>query len=91
MRALSHGCVRVQNWKDMAHFLVRNDTIRYNVDTLNSWLARQEKHVVTGFQKVPLFIRYFTCEGVDGRIRFYDDIYAEDKMLTEKYFSKNIN
>jgi murein L,D-transpeptidase YcbB/YkuD len=89
-RALSHGCVRVQDWRELAHFLVRNDTIKYNTDTLASWIVRQEKHVVSGFKKVPLFIRYFTCEGVDGKIRFYDDIYGEDKILTDKYFAKDI-
>lgn len=90
-RALSHGCVRVQDWRDLAHFLVRNDTIKYSTDTLASWIVRQEKHVVSGFKKVPLFIRYFTCEGSDGRVKFYDDIYGEDKILTERYFSKYIN
>lgn len=90
-RALSHGCVRVKEWRDLAHFLVRNDTIKYNIDTLASWIVRQEKHVVSGFKKVPLFIRYFTCEGEDGKIRFYDDIYGEDKMLADKYFARNIN
>jgi murein L,D-transpeptidase YcbB/YkuD len=90
-RALSHGCVRVQDWEDLAHFLVRNDSVRYHPDTLTSWIVRQEKHVVSGFKKVPLFIRYITCEGINGRIKFYDDIYAEDKILAEKYFSKNIN
>jgi murein L,D-transpeptidase YcbB/YkuD len=91
IRALSHGCVRVQDWRDLAHFLVRNDTIKYSTDTLASWIVRQEKHVVSGFKKVPLFIRYFTCEGSDGRVKFYDDIYGEDKILTERYFSKYIN
>jgi murein L,D-transpeptidase YcbB/YkuD len=90
-RALSHGCVRVQDWRDLAHFLVRNDTIKYNTDTLASWIVRQEKHVVSGFKKVPLFIRYFTCEGSYGKVKFYDDIYGEDKILAERYFSKNIN
>ncbi|HUQ66428.1 MAG TPA: L,D-transpeptidase family protein [Flavitalea sp.] len=90
-RALSHGCVRVQDWRDLAHFLVRNDTIKYNIDTLAGWIVRQEKHVVSGFKKVPLFIRYFTTEGSYGKVKFYDDIYGEDKILTEKYFSKNIN
>ncbi len=89
-RALSHGCVRVQDWRDLAHFLVRNDTIKYPTDTLSNWIVRQEKHVVTGFQKLPLFIRYFTCEGKDGSIRFYDDVYGDDKVLAEKYFAKNI-
>ncbi len=90
-RALSHGCVRVQDWKSLAHFLVRNDSVKYNIDTLSNWIARQEKHVVSGFKKLPLFIRYFTCEGKNGRIRFYDDIYAEDKILIEKYFPKTFN
>lgn len=89
-RSLSHGCVRVQNWEQLAHYLVRNDTIKYPVDTLISWIVRQEKHVVSGFKKLPLFIRYFTVEGIDGRVKFYEDIYAEDKVLAEKYFSKNI-
>lgn len=89
-RALSHGCVRVQDWRDLAHFLVRNDTIKYHTDTLASWIVRQEKHVVSGFKRVPLFIRYFTCEAKDGRVKFYDDVYGEDKMLAEKYFAKNI-
>jgi murein L,D-transpeptidase YcbB/YkuD len=89
-RALSHGCVRVQEWQDLAHFLVRNDTIKYSTDTLASWIVRQEKHVVSGFKKVPLFIRYFTCEAKDGRVKFYDDVYGEDKILTQKYFDKYI-
>lgn len=89
-RALSHGCVRVQDWKDLAHFLVRNDTVKYHTDTLASWILRQEKHVVSGFRKVPLFIRYFTCEAKEGRLRFYDDVYGDDKVLAEKYFAKNI-
>lgn len=90
-RALSHGCVRVQDWKDLAHFLVRNDTIKYHTDTLASWIVRQEKHVVSGFKKVPLFIRYFTCDARDGKLRFYDDVYGEDKVLAERYFAKNIH
>ena len=54
---------------------------------LTMWLSRQEKHVMSGFPKLPLYIRYFTCEGKDGRIKFYDDIYEEDRYLREKYFA----
>lgn len=88
-RAMSHGCIRVQNWKNLAFYLVRNDTVKYHRDTLTSWIERQEKHVVSGFKKVPVYIRYFTCEGNDGRVKFYDDIYAEDKVLAQKYYTKN--
>ena len=89
-RALSHGCVRVKEWKKFADFLVRKDTLRYSSDTLKAWVARQEKHVVSGFHKLPLFIRYFSCEGKGGNIRFYEDIYDEDRYLSQKYFANKI-
>ena len=37
--------------------------------------------------KVSLFIRYFSCEAKNGKIKFYDDIYGEDKLIREKYFA----
>ena len=91
-RALSHGCVRVKEWEKLSHFLVRNDSVKYHPDTLRSWITRQEKHVVYGFRKIPIFIRYFTCEGSDGKVKFYDDIYGEDRILRQRYFAdKSIN
>jgi murein L,D-transpeptidase YcbB/YkuD len=85
-RALSHGCVRVKEFMKLADFLVRNDTIRFPSDTLRSWITRQEKHVVSGFPRVPIFIRYFTCEVKNGEIKFYNDIYGEDRVLSQRYF-----
>jgi L,D-transpeptidase YcbB len=85
-RAISHGCVRVKEWDKLANYLVRNDSLRYPPDTLKAYIARAEKHTIYGFHKLPLFIRYFTCEGKDGKIVFYDDIYDEDRYLIQKYF-----
>lgn len=89
-RALSHGCVRVKDFMKLADFLVRGDTLKFPPDTLRSWLSRKEKHVVSGFNKVPIFIRYFTCEYKDGKIRYYNDIYGEDRYLNERYFADKI-
>lgn len=86
-RALSHGCVRVKEFLKLADFLVRDDTLKYRPDTLRSWIARQEKHIVSGFHRVPIYIRYFTCEGKNGKLRIYDDIYAEDRYLRDRYFA----
>jgi murein L,D-transpeptidase YcbB/YkuD len=85
-RALSHGCVRVKEFMKLADFLVRYDSIRFPPDTLRSWITRQEKHVVSGFPRVPIFIRYFTCEGRNGDIKFYNDVYGEDRVLSQRYF-----
>ncbi|HEY4109002.1 L,D-transpeptidase family protein [Puia sp.] len=86
-RALSHGCVRVQQWRKLSAFLIRNDTMRYHPDTLKSWISRQEKHTVYGFAHVPIYLRYFTAEGKKGKIQFYDDIYGEDRVLRNRYFA----
>lgn len=97
LRSLSHGCVRVQDWKKLAAYLVQNDsimakatdTLRVNVDSIMNWVAAKKKHVVAVKNKFPLFIRYFGCEVINGSIKFYDDIYSDDKLLREKYFDGN--
>ncbi len=91
-RAISHGCVRVKEWDKLANYLVRNDStsagkLRIPPDTIKAYIARGEKHMFSGFHKLPLFIRYYTCEGKDGKIAFYEDIYDEDRNLIQKYFA----
>ena len=86
-RALSHGCVRVKEWRKLSDFLTRKDTMKYHPDTLRAWIKRQEKHTVYGFTHVPIFIRYYTCEGIKGKVVFHDDIYGEDKELRNRYFA----
>jgi L,D-transpeptidase YcbB len=90
-RALSHGCVRVESWDTLATYLLKQDTIVANatpIDSLQTWLALKEKHVIALRNKVPLYIRYFTCEGEDGALVIHDDIYGEDSRLREKYFKE---
>jgi L,D-transpeptidase YcbB len=91
-RAISHGCVRVKEWEKLADYLVRNDSTSKGVlkippDTIRAFIARAEKHTFSGFRKMPLYIRYYTCEGIKGKIAFYDDIYDEDRNLIQKYFA----
>ncbi|MEP6616756.1 MAG: L,D-transpeptidase family protein [Ginsengibacter sp.] len=94
-RALSHGCVRVQDWEQLAFFIARNDSMHlktgdsltYNTDSIKNWLANKERKRIIVKNKIPLFIRYFTCEAKEGKIYFYDDMYGEDKTLRDKYFS----
>lgn len=91
-RALSHGCVRVQNWRQLVDYLVSGEPDRYPSDSLQNWLSRGQKKTISGFESLPIFIRYFTCEAIDGDLVFYDDIYGQDKLLCEKYLvSKSLN
>jgi len=94
-RALSHGCVRVQQWEELAFYIARNDSmnvkhpdsLRYNTDSIKNWITAKRNHRIDVKNKIPIFIRYFSCEGKDGKIKFYDDIYGEDKAMREKYFT----
>ena len=90
-RALSHGCVRVQKWDSLAYFILHNDSLAGKkalpVDSLNKWLALKEKHVIPVRKRIPLFIRYFTCDVVDNRIVFYEDVYGDDRRLKDKFFA----
>lgn len=93
-RSLSHGCVRVQDWEKLAYSIVRYDNKdRFGdgpspqEDSLTSWLVRKEKHSIPVRNRLPVYIRYFTCEGNNGRLVLYDDIYGEDRALQEKHFA----
>ena len=95
-RALSHGCVRVQDWEKLAYYIANNDSLlskrkddlKYTTDSIKNWIALKERHRVDVVNHIPLYIRYFSCEGKNGVVKFYDDIYGEDKLLMEKYFAK---
>jgi len=96
-RAYSHGCVRVQEWQKLAYYIANNDSTaltlkserpKYTTDSIKNWIAQKDRRKIDVKEHIPLFIRYFSCEGKDGKIRFYEDIYGEDKQLIEKYFAK---
>jgi murein L,D-transpeptidase YcbB/YkuD len=98
-RALSHGCVRVQEWQKMAYYIMNNENSSSTtskvkpipVDSLTHWLEIKEKHSIPIRSKVPVFIRYFTCEVNDGQISFFEDIYDEDKKMIELLFANKKN
>ena len=98
-RALSHGCVRVQEWQKMAYYIMNNENSLSSssklkpipVDSLTHWLEIKEKHSIPIRSKVPVFIRYFTCEVNDGQISFFEDIYDEDKKMIELLFANKKN
>lgn len=100
IRALSHGCVRVQEWEKMAYYIMNNQldsTVKkkkpneITLDSMTHWLAIKEKHSIPLRKRIPVYIRYFTCEANDGRISFFEDIYEEDKKMIELLFAYKKN
>ena len=83
MRALSHGCVRLEYPREMAAAVLGK-----NVDDLKPYFAKGERSVSLG-QSVPVYLTYFTAwpDFKTGKINYYDDVYSRDALMagaTEK-------
>ncbi len=95
-RANSHGCVRVQEWEKLARYftlidslnLRAGDTLLYTFDSVKTLLSEKKNRRLPIKTPVHVYFTYYSCEGKDGKIKFYDDIYGDDKALREKYFDK---
>ena len=67
--------------------VVKQNSKQIPLDSLNRWLAVKEKHSIPLRARIPVYIRYFTCEAVNGKVAFYEDIYGEDKQLSDLLFA----
>ena len=60
-RDLSHGCVRVQKWEDLAFYIARNDSLNktkdqklaYNIDSIKTWLANKDRKRIIVKNRLP--------------------------------------
>lgn len=87
-RSLSHGCVRVQQWRELATMLLATgDSLDLQSDSLSAYLERKEQRTMGVATPVPIFLRYFTAYGKGDRIRFHDDIYGDDRLTVERHFT----
>jgi murein L,D-transpeptidase YcbB/YkuD len=98
-RALSHGCVRVESWYSLASYLLRRDSTllaldssskvrAVTLDSLNSWLAQKKRQYIPLRRPMPVYLRYFTVQGKEGKLVFHEDIYGEDRRQRLAWFAK---
>ena len=83
MRAVSHGCVRLEKPLDLAHNLFR-DTIKYNLIAKDMQEDDPTPTDIGLRPRVPVYINYVTC-WVDqgGQLQFRRDVYGLDIVLYE--------
>jgi murein L,D-transpeptidase YcbB/YkuD len=87
VRSLSHGCVRVQNPVTLAGYLLNVDHSSYKQEDIESLISKGQNRHIALKQRVPVHIRYFTCEADNnGNVYFYRDVYNKDEALKEKLF-----
>ncbi len=91
-RAFSHGCIRLENARKLAIYLLQNDTA-WTPNKIDVAMHSGKEKTVTLKKTEPVFIAYFTS-WVDrqGHLNFRKDTYGRDNpvakmLLTTKAFS----
>ncbi|MNH34539.1 murein L,D-transpeptidase [compost metagenome] len=81
MRAISHGCVRVQKPLELAYMLFDKDP-KYQLIKSAMKNGYPRAKFIDLPQQIPIRIEYYTV-GIDtkGSIHYYNDIYDLDPML----------
>ena len=77
MRALSHGCVRLQFPREMAAALLGTD-----VGHIDKRIGSKQTDKEFVKRDIPVYLAYFTAwPDADGKVRFYSDVYDRDAHL----------
>ena len=86
-RDFSHGCIRVENPKKLAMYLLRNDKI-WNQNKVDQVLKTSKEVGIAIKPTIPVYITYFTA-WVDfkGNLNFRNDIYNLDDELAKEIFA----
>jgi murein L,D-transpeptidase YcbB/YkuD len=79
-RTLSHGCVRVEDPRDLARRLI--DSNAWPEAAIDQTIASGETRRVPLKQAIPVYVLYWTAfADPDGTVEFRDDIYGRDQRL----------
>lgn len=81
-RNFSSGCVRVQEVRDLAAWLLK-DAPGWDRKRIDATIAAGEHKDVALPQSVPVYLMYLTAwVGEDGVVNFRDDVYDRDRKLS---------
>ena len=82
-RAFSHGCIRVEDPKRLANYVLRHQP-EWTEARIDSAMNAEKELYVKIAKPIPVFIAYFTSwVDREGRLNFRNDIYKRDGRLAE--------
>ncbi|MBP6313762.1 MAG: L,D-transpeptidase family protein [Flavobacteriales bacterium] len=85
-RAFSHGCIRLSQPKELAEYLLRNDTT-WTSEKIDKAMHSGKEQYVTLKDRRPVTIGYFTAwVDKESGLNFRDDIYGQDERLAKEIF-----
>ncbi len=80
-RALSHGCIRIEDAEKLASLLLKYDQAEDKLQALHSAIINYKPQQFYLKNPVLLNITYLTCEMKNGMLVKYQDIYNRDQEL----------
>jgi murein L,D-transpeptidase YcbB/YkuD len=91
-RDFSHGCIRVEDPRALAAWVLRNNP-GWTRERVDDAFQAQKQEQVNLAHEIPVLILYGTAiANDDGQVFFFEDIYGHDKalakLLAEAYTSK---
>src|SRR5690606_26769164 len=86
-RALSHGCIRIENPDQFAKILL--DDKDWDEEKIQEAMHQDEETTVKLDRKIPVVLLYMTFwAGEDGKANFRSDVYDRDVALLKALKSK---
>jgi murein L,D-transpeptidase YcbB/YkuD len=86
-RALSHGCIRIQNPDQFAKILL--DDKSWTDEKIQEAMNQEEEEIVQLKRKIPVILLYMTFwADKDGKSNFRSDVYDRDAALLKALRSK---
>jgi murein L,D-transpeptidase YcbB/YkuD len=84
-RALSHGCVRVENPVALAEYVLR-DQSQWTVERITAAMQAREERTVMLNEQLPVHIGYWTAwVQPDGSVTYTDDPYKLDPVHIQRF------
>jgi L,D-transpeptidase YcbB len=85
-RAYSHGCIRLENAKQLATYLLKDDA-SWTPEKIDKAMNSGKEQFVKLNKPVPVVITYFTAwVDENGQLNFRDDVYKHDAQTSERLF-----
>jgi murein L,D-transpeptidase YcbB/YkuD len=87
-RAYSHGCIRLENAKQLATYLLKDDP-SWTTEKIDKAMNSGKEQFVKLKKSVPVVITYYTAwVDENGQLNFRDDVYQHDKETSDRLFAK---
>ena len=87
-RAISHGCIRVQDPLGLARFILKNQSEWTGEKIQAAMNSNKEQHVKVN-REMPVYITYYTAWiDENGLMNFRNDEYGHDETTSARMFIK---